>query len=100
MANLVTCLDWDHSDLPFLHDVDNMKPEDVGLSGELQFKTKKGAEGAPRVIYTTIYKGANFSVRLIIHTCVFKITSSFISLFVSKNMNLHEQARNSSPKDM
>ncbi|KAB5512230.1 hypothetical protein DKX38_029258 [Salix brachista] len=42
--------------------LDNMKPEDVGLSSELQFfKTKDAVKETPRVTYTTIYKCDDFS---------------------------------------
>ncbi|KAF5475762.1 hypothetical protein F2P56_007536, partial [Juglans regia] len=47
------------------HILDNMKPEDVGLSGDLQFfKPSNGVKSDPRVTSTTIYKCDNFSVRL------------------------------------
>ncbi|PKI69174.1 hypothetical protein CRG98_010441 [Punica granatum] len=47
-----------------------MKPEDVGLSEELQFfKTKNGVKGVPRVTYTTICKCDNFSL------CIFFLPS-------------------------
>lgn len=68
MANHIAGSDSNHLDLPFSPFVDNMKPEDVGLSRDLQFKTRKGVEGPPRVINTTIYKCDNFSVRLVICT--------------------------------
>ncbi|PSS01678.1 Plant cysteine oxidase [Actinidia chinensis var. chinensis] len=45
--------------------LDGMKPEDVGLSRDLQFfKPKNHAKGNPRVTYTTIYKCKNFSLCL------------------------------------
>ncbi|KAK4793816.1 hypothetical protein SAY86_011810 [Trapa natans] len=49
--------------------LDNMKPEDVGLSKDLQFKTKHGVEAIPKVIYTAIYKCDNFSM------CIFFLPS-------------------------
>lgn len=53
------------SKLAFYHAVDNMKPEDVGLSSELQFfRPTNVLNGDSRVTYTTIYKCDNFSVRL------------------------------------
>lgn len=40
-----------------------MKPEDVGLSKDLQFfKPKSEVEGPPRVTSATIYKCPNFEV--------------------------------------
>lgn len=40
-----------------------MRPEDVGLSRDLQFfKPKEVVDGNTRVTYTTIYKCENFSV--------------------------------------
>ncbi|XP_030453015.2 plant cysteine oxidase 2-like [Syzygium oleosum] len=45
--------------------LDNMRPEDVGLSQDLQFFNPKSATKAtPRVTYTTIYKCDNFSLCL------------------------------------
>ncbi|KAF5475760.1 hypothetical protein F2P56_007535 [Juglans regia] len=45
------------------HILDNMKPEDVGLSGDLQFfKPSNGVKSDPRVTSTTIYKCDNFSL--------------------------------------
>ncbi|KAI6697019.1 hypothetical protein NL676_017138 [Syzygium grande] len=45
--------------------LDNMRPEDVGLSQDLQFFNPKSAtKGTPRVTYTTIYKCDNFSLCL------------------------------------
>ncbi|KAJ1393278.1 RmlC-like cupin domain superfamily, partial [Sesbania bispinosa] len=45
------------------HILDNMKPEDVGLSKNLQFfKPENIVKENPRVTYTTIYKCANFSL--------------------------------------
>nr|XP_023877171.1 plant cysteine oxidase 2-like [Quercus suber] len=45
--------------------LDNMKPEDVGLSSELPFfKPTNMVKGNPRVTYTTIYKCDNFSLCL------------------------------------
>ncbi|XP_041026210.1 plant cysteine oxidase 1-like isoform X1 [Juglans microcarpa x Juglans regia] len=45
------------------HILDNMKPEDVGLSAELQFfKPSNGVKSDPRVTSTTIYKCDNFSL--------------------------------------
>jgi hypothetical protein len=42
-----------------------MKPEDVGLSSELQFfRPTNVLNGDSRVTYTTIYKCDSFSVRL------------------------------------
>jgi hypothetical protein len=53
------------SKLAFYHAVDNMKPEDVGLTSELQFfRPTNVLNGDSRVTYTTIYKCDNFSVRL------------------------------------
>ncbi|KAK4770122.1 hypothetical protein SAY87_030654 [Trapa incisa] len=49
--------------------LDNMKPEDVGLSKDLQFRTRNGVEAIPRVINTTIYKCNNFSI------CIFFLPS-------------------------
>ncbi|KAG6642841.1 hypothetical protein CIPAW_09G168800 [Carya illinoinensis] len=47
----------------FHHVVDNMKPEDVGLSGELQFfQPSNEVKSDPRVTYTTIYQCDNFSL--------------------------------------
>ncbi|KAJ7971944.1 plant cysteine oxidase 2-like [Quillaja saponaria] len=44
------------------HIIDNMKPEDVGLSRDLQFfKPGNTIKGNPRVTYTTIYTCDNFS---------------------------------------
>lgn len=44
-----------------------MKPEDVGLSKDLQFfKPESIFKENPRVTYTTIYKCDNFSVSLAI----------------------------------
>lgn len=44
-----------------------MKPEDVGLSKDLQFfKPESIFRENPRVTYTTIYKCDNFSVSLAI----------------------------------
>lgn len=56
--------------VPSPHDVhnlcsilDNMRPEDVGLSRDLQFfKPKTVVQGTPRVTYTTIYECSNFSL--------------------------------------
>lgn len=46
--------------------VDKMRPEDVGLSRDLQFfKPKTVVQGTPRVTYTTIYECSNFSVSLV-----------------------------------
>ncbi|GAA0156987.1 hypothetical protein LIER_38385 [Lithospermum erythrorhizon] len=43
--------------------LDNMVPEDVGLSRSLQFFNPESvADGSPRVTYTTIYKCDNFSM--------------------------------------
>ncbi|KAG9452079.1 hypothetical protein H6P81_004983 [Aristolochia fimbriata] len=43
--------------------LDNMKPEDVGLSRDLLFFTgKDSVEGTPTITYTTIYKCENFSL--------------------------------------
>lgn len=40
-----------------------MKPEDVGLSKDIQFfKAENNVKENPRVTYTTIYKCDNFSV--------------------------------------
>ncbi|KAK2638274.1 hypothetical protein Ddye_026069 [Dipteronia dyeriana] len=45
--------------------LDNMKPEDVGLSSELQFFSPKDVvKGTPIVTHTTIYKCNNFSLCL------------------------------------
>ncbi|KAI4350320.1 hypothetical protein L6164_004787 [Bauhinia variegata] len=45
------------------HILDHMKPEDVGLSRELQFfKPGNMLKENPRVAYTTIYKCTNFSL--------------------------------------
>ncbi|KAG6642844.1 plant cysteine oxidase 1-like isoform X1 [Carya illinoinensis] len=45
------------------HILDNMKPEDVGLSGELQFfQPSNEVKSDPRVTYTTIYQCDNFSL--------------------------------------
>lgn len=45
--------------------LDRMKPEDLGLSGDLQFfKTESCAKETPRVKCTTIYKCRNFSMVL------------------------------------
>ncbi|KAJ9131871.1 hypothetical protein P3X46_034776 [Hevea brasiliensis] len=47
------------------HILDNMKPEDVGLSSELPFfKTKNAVNGTQRVTTTTIYKCDEFSLCL------------------------------------
>lgn len=43
--------------------LDNMKPEDVGLSMDLQFfQPRSSFKGSPRVTCTTIYKCKNFSL--------------------------------------
>lgn len=48
----------------FYDAVDNMKPEDVGLSSQLPFfRPTNVANGDSRVTCTTIYKCDNFSVR-------------------------------------
>lgn len=62
------------------HAVDNMKPEDVGLSSELQFfKTKDAVKETPRVTYTTIYKCDDFSVRVVAAAClIFIIFRSYV----------------------
>ncbi|RAL50887.1 hypothetical protein DM860_005243 [Cuscuta australis] len=53
--------------------LDEMMPEDVGLSSNLQFFNPKGAmEGNPRVTNTTIYKGNNFSL------CIFFLPSTSV----------------------
>ncbi|CAK8533029.1 unnamed protein product [Lathyrus sativus] len=45
------------------HILDNMKPEDVGLSKEIQFfKAENIVKENPRVTYSTIYKCDNFSL--------------------------------------
>ncbi|WCJ43578.1 hypothetical protein M5689_024310 [Euphorbia peplus] len=45
------------------HILDNMKPEDVGLSSQMQFfKPKPVVNGTPRVTTTTIYKCGEFSL--------------------------------------
>ncbi|KAF7801445.1 plant cysteine oxidase 2-like [Senna tora] len=45
------------------HILDNMKPEDVGLSRDLRFFNPENmAKENPRVTYTTIYKCDNFSL--------------------------------------
>ncbi|KAH6802543.1 hypothetical protein C2S51_033989 [Perilla frutescens var. frutescens] len=45
--------------------LDSMKPEDVGLSRDLQFfKPKSEIEGAPRVTSATIYKCDNFELSI------------------------------------
>lgn len=52
------------------HILDNMKPEDVGLSKDLQFfKPESIFKENPRVTYTTIYKCDNFSL------CIFFLPS-------------------------
>ncbi|GMY20247.1 plant cysteine oxidase 2-like [Fagus crenata] len=51
--------------------IDNMKPEDVGLSSELQFfQPTNMVRGNPRVTHTTIYKCDNFSL------CIFFIPAA------------------------
>ncbi|KAJ6854925.1 plant cysteine oxidase 2-like isoform X1 [Populus alba x Populus x berolinensis] len=53
--------------------LDNMKPEDVGLSSELQFfKTKAAVKGNPRVTYTTIYQCNDFSM------CIFFLPANAV----------------------
>lgn len=53
--------------------LDNMKPEDVGLSSELQFfKTKAAVKGTPRVTYTTIYQCNDFSM------CIFFLPANAV----------------------
>lgn len=53
--------------------LDNMKPEDVGLSSELQFfKTKDAVKETPRVTYTTIYKCDDFSL------CIFFLPATAV----------------------
>ncbi|CAK7341521.1 unnamed protein product [Dovyalis caffra] len=55
------------------HILDNMKPEDVGLSSELQFfKPKAAVKENPRVTYTTIYNGDNFSL------CIFFLPATAV----------------------
>lgn len=57
-----------------------MRPEDVGLSRDLQFfKPKEVVDGNTRVTYTTIYKCENFSVS-------FPIFS-----FIKKRLTLNEK---------
>lgn len=49
---------WDHVS-------DGMKPQDVGLSKDLQFFNPSGEiEGTPRVTSATIYKCNNFEVQI------------------------------------
>ncbi|BBH06950.1 Protein of unknown function D [Prunus dulcis] len=46
-----------------LKNSNKMRPEDVGLSRDLQFfKPKTVVQGTPRVTYTTIYECSNFSL--------------------------------------
>ncbi|KAF9661221.1 hypothetical protein SADUNF_Sadunf19G0045700 [Salix dunnii] len=53
--------------------LDNMKPEDVGLSSELQFfKTKAAVKETPRVTYTTIYQCDDFSL------CIFFLPATAV----------------------
>ncbi|KAK9951695.1 hypothetical protein M0R45_007131 [Rubus argutus] len=43
--------------------LDKLRPEDVGLSSDMQFfKPKNEVKGTPRVTYTTIYQCNNFSL--------------------------------------
>lgn len=42
--------------------LDKLKPEDVGLSGDLPFFRSDVVERNPTIKYTTIYKGKNFSM--------------------------------------
>ncbi|KDP39661.1 hypothetical protein JCGZ_02681 [Jatropha curcas] len=66
--------------VPFPHDVerlchilDKMRPEDVGLSSELQFfKPKPSVKVTPRVTTTTIYKCDKFSI------CIFFLPASAV----------------------
>lgn len=52
------------SDGGFVNPSDDMRPEDVGLSGDMPFFDPESAiKTTPRVSYTTIYKCDNFSVR-------------------------------------
>lgn len=53
------------------HILDNMRPEDVGLSQDLQFfKPKSKTKGTPRVTSTTIYQCDNFEL------CMFFLPSA------------------------
>lgn len=53
--------------------LDNMKPEDFGLSKDLQFfKPKPVVKAIPRVTYTTIYKCDNFSL------CIFFLPTNAV----------------------
>ncbi|KAG9140843.1 hypothetical protein Leryth_010389 [Lithospermum erythrorhizon] len=53
--------------------LDNMVPEDVGLSRSLQFFNPESvADGSPRVTYTTIYKCDNFSM------CIFFLPATSV----------------------
>ncbi|XP_022868176.1 plant cysteine oxidase 2-like [Olea europaea var. sylvestris] len=55
------------------HILDGMKPEDVGLSMNLQFfKPKDVAEGSSRVTFTTIYQCENFSL------CIFFLPATAV----------------------
>ncbi|KAI4386627.1 hypothetical protein MLD38_004544 [Melastoma candidum] len=53
-----------HDVLPLHRILDDMKPEDVGLSSDLPFFDPEStiSEAAPRVSYTTIHKCRNFSL--------------------------------------
>ncbi|KAG0466081.1 hypothetical protein HPP92_017661 [Vanilla planifolia] len=42
--------------------LDEMKPEDVGLSTDLHFFKNRAAKGSPTITYTSIYNGDNFSM--------------------------------------
>ncbi|KAG8376418.1 hypothetical protein BUALT_Bualt09G0061400 [Buddleja alternifolia] len=55
------------------HILDGMKPEDVGLSKDLQFfKPKSEVEGTPRVTSATIYKCENFEL------CIFFLPATAV----------------------
>ncbi|XP_065851778.1 plant cysteine oxidase 2-like [Euphorbia lathyris] len=55
------------------HIIDKMKPEDVGLSSQLQFfKPKPIVTGTPRVSTTTIYKCGEFSL------CIFFLPANAV----------------------
>lgn len=64
-----------------------MKPEDVGLSGELQFfNPSNGVQRDPRVTCTTIYKCDNFSVRL--NRFLLVACNIFSARFMKENIRL------------
>uniref|UniRef100_A0A5B7AVD7 cysteine dioxygenase n=1 Tax=Davidia involucrata TaxID=16924 RepID=A0A5B7AVD7_DAVIN len=54
------------------HILDNMMPEDVGLSRDLQFFKQSAVKGIPRVTTTTIYKCDNFSL------CIFFLPATAV----------------------